>query len=87
MLVSVYVIQYKEETRIQCLAVLSNPVLRITLWQMWKHGKRQLRQFDFCLREKEEKGRKITIADTITDQSCLKRKAAATQTEARPHHL
>ena len=40
-----------------------------------------VRQFDFCLREKEEKGRKITIADTITDQSCLKRKPAATQTE------
>ena len=30
MLVSVYVVQYKEETRIQCLVVLSNPVLRIT---------------------------------------------------------
>ena len=27
--------------------------------------KLRLRQFDFCLREKEEKGRKITIADTM----------------------
>ena len=81
MLVSVYVVQYKEETRIQCLVVLRNLMLRITWWQMWKHVKVRLRQFDFCLREKEEKGRKITIADTITDRSCLKRKPAATQTE------